>query len=351
MNRMKIYIYCCLSVMLFGLSACENELELDTKTASKQLSVNGFINADSTVNRLLVSFTGIDHPTIVTDATIKVSVNGNLRETVHELPAGSEQYIIHGRFNPGDHVRIEVSTPDNNYQASIEETVPQPIDKIERISTGFVKDVSYVDEYEMARVDDLQKINLSFQDNGKQADYYRLTLAGYQTIMNTQFNYTLRRKEATYRYFVSDMGSSYIATGDPIIMEGRVCTPSTDMGFASPNNVVNQMGVFNDLLFNGQECSISVYSKLYQFNRISDPEMKTSLDLVATISSYTSAAYYYLKAMNLKKSTYYDDYNDLTGPIKMPSNVKGGTGLVGFYTSKSIPVHVYGTDRYPHLYE
>ena len=77
MNRMKTYIYCCLSVMLFGLSACENELELDTKTASKQLSVNGFINADSTINRLLVSFTGIDHPTIVTDATIKVSVNGN----------------------------------------------------------------------------------------------------------------------------------------------------------------------------------------------------------------------------------------------------------------------------------
>ena len=112
--------------MLFGLSACENELELDTKTASKQLSVNGFINADSTVNRLLVSFTGIDHPTIVTDATIKVSVNGNLRETVRELPAGSEQYIIHGRFNPGDHVRIEVSTPDNNYQATIGYTEKRP---------------------------------------------------------------------------------------------------------------------------------------------------------------------------------------------------------------------------------
>lgn len=221
MNRMRTYLCCCLSVMLFGLSACENELELDTKTASKQLSVNGFINADSTINMLLVSFTGIDHPTIVTDATIKVSVNGNLRETVRELPAGSEQYIIHGRFNPGDHVRIEVSTPDNNYQATIEETVPQPIDKIERISTEFVKDVSYVDEYEMARVDNLYKISLSFQDNGKRADYYRLTLAGYQTTMNTQFNYTLHRKEATYRYFASDMGSSYIATGDPIIMKAE----------------------------------------------------------------------------------------------------------------------------------
>jgi len=58
------------------------------------------------------------------------------------------------------------------------------------------------------------------------------------------------------------MGSSYIATGDPIIMEGKICTPSTDMGFVSPNNVVNKMGVFNDLLINGQECSISVYSKL-----------------------------------------------------------------------------------------
>ena len=350
MNRMKTYIYCCLSVMLFGLSACENELELDTKTASKQLSVNGFINADSTVNRLLVSFTGIDHPTIVTDATLKVSVNGNLRETVRELPAGSEQYIIHGRFNPGDHVCIEVSTPDNNYQASIEETVPQPIDKIERISTEFVKDVSYVDEYEMARVDNLYKISLSFQDNGERSDYYRLTLAGYQTTKYIQYS-TLHRTETTYRYFARNMGSSYIATGDPIIMEGRVYTPSTDMGFASPNNVMNRLGVFNDLLFNGKECSISIYSKLYPFNRISDPDIKTSLDLVATISSYTSAAYYYLKAVNLKKSTYYDDYNDLTGPIKMPSNVKGGTGLVGFYTSTSIPVHVYGTDRYPHLYE
>ena len=66
--------------------------------------------------------------------------------------------------------------------------------------------------------------------------------------------------------------------------------------------------------------------------------------------SFSEAAYYYLKSLNLRESEYYDDYKDLTGPIKLPSNVRGGTGIVGFYTSRSLPVKVFGSDRYPGLY-
>lgn len=76
--------------MLFGLSACKDKSELNAKTASRQLSADGFINVDNVINRLLVSFTSIDRPTIITDAIIKILIDRNLREAVREPPAGSK---------------------------------------------------------------------------------------------------------------------------------------------------------------------------------------------------------------------------------------------------------------------
>ena len=346
MNIKKPLIYWSFISVIVLLSSCKNDIDLDTSLAKKQLSLNAFIDADSTNNQLLVTITDPNHPVSVTNATVQVTINGNTSETINGTADERGYYKLHGKFNAGDLVRIDVTTPDQAYHAYAEEIVPKPIEKITKATCEYVKNVSYVDDYGAQWVDDLHKISLSFMDNAASADYYRLTIGTFQTLKIIQQRGD--NTKANYSYFDREPNSDYVSTSDPIIMEGKVLTPDSDLGFSNSGNVPNRYGIFNDLIFSGKECSINVYENLP--NNDNSDDVKISVDLQIVVSSYTRSAYYYLKAMNMKESSYYDDNSDLTGPIKLPSNVQGGTGIVGFYTSKAILIHAFGTDHYPGIY-
>lgn len=61
--------------------------------------------------------------------------------------------------------------------------------------------------------------------------------------------------------------------------------------------------------------------------------------------------YLYLKALNIYDAVSYDDFFNL--PVQFPSNVEGGTGIVGVSTETNItiPLHSYKPsiieDEYP----
>lgn len=58
-----------------------------------------------------------------------------------------------------------------------------------------------------------------------------------------------------------------------------------------------------------------------------------SLDVIIRLLSITETEYYYLKALNLVDSDVYDE--TINEPIRYPSNVHGGTGMVGISTEVS----------------
>jgi len=63
-----------------------------------------------------------------------------------------------------------------------------------------------------------------------------------------------------------------------------------------------------------------------------------SLDVIIRLLSITETEYYYLKALNLVDSDVYDE--TINEPIRYPSNVHGGTGMVGISTEVSKKVRI-----------
>ncbi|MCI6161305.1 MAG: DUF4249 domain-containing protein [Prevotella sp.] len=351
---MKHQMIWALTAFMLLFTSCENDLELDRNSDHNRLALNGYINADSLENELIVSMTDAVHPQPVNLATVEIFVNSEKKAVAKETEYDKGIYKFNCRFQPGDQVKISVTTADGKHHAYVEETIPQPIENFQSAEATFMKEVQYVNNFGSQEVEDLHQIKLNFKDNGATADFYRLSINSYVTSKYTHRGYD-NEPQSIFNYYDLKGRNRYICTGDPIMMEGKTFTPSSDIDFFTMNNIPNTQGIFNDILFNGKNGSISVYENYRLFeDQCNDSgydktELKHSIYAQVIISSLTPTAYYYLKAVNFRNSPYYDDNSDLTGPVKMPSNVHGGAGMVGFLSSKSIVVTVRGSDPYPGL--
>lgn len=68
------------------------------------------------------------------------------------------------------------------------------------------------------------------------------------------------------------------------------------------------------------------------------------MDIIIHLRSITEVEYYYLKALNLVDSDIYDETID--EPIKYPSNVHGGTGMIGISTEVSKKIEIETPQRW-----
>ena len=62
------------------------------------------------------------------------------------------------------------------------------------------------------------------------------------------------------------------------------------------------------------------------------------MDIIVRLLSITETEYYYLKALNLVDSDVYDE--TINEPLRYPSNVHGGTGMVSISTEVSQTVRI-----------
>ena len=62
------------------------------------------------------------------------------------------------------------------------------------------------------------------------------------------------------------------------------------------------------------------------------------MDVIIRLLSITETEYYYLKALNLVDSDVYDE--TINEPLRYPSNVHGGTGMVSISTEVSQTVRI-----------
>ena len=92
----------------------------------------------------------------------------------------------------------------------------------------------------------------------------------------------------------------------------------------------NKYAIFDDSRFTDGSYTMNVYNDIYGWGFWGQEYIWIKTDVYIRILSITEKEYYYLRALNLLDSDAYD--NTLSEPIAFPSNVNGGTGMVGFST-------------------
>lgn len=332
------------------LAGCENDVDLKIDTNMHQLVVNGFINVGAPDNTITVSLSGVDSVRAVTDAQVTVSVDGVVRETA----AYHDGYHITAPMRAGDKVRIDVTTADHRYAAYVEETIPQPVGQIDHISAE-KRYRHYYTNNESDERDTLWCYGVSFGDIRGESNYYRLAIV--DSIKQEYREVRLLNSDTVrtqYNVMSYSRSADDIWYDDPIMMDGQTVDLS-DVGTYVPalGTIFNKYGVFNDARFKDKSCTISVGDNLTNYPKLTVEDdgdttyryhtiryKSYSIDVTFYVQSITKSEYNYLKSLNQYQSSAYDDNSDVTGPIKFPSNVHGGIGMVGFSISTSKTIHL-----------
>lgn len=323
MKTYTIYLTALLAILLCG---CNNDIPFNLKENPPKLIMNALISSDNQKDTLYLSMTGQIHTTAVTDATVEIRVNGQLTETVYACPANrtdeySNQYIITNTFKPGDVVRIDAISADGKHHAWAEDVVPHPIEPIEKVDTV----IKYTTEYNLIRKQIQYKIK--FRDRPNERNYYRLVVENY----TEEQRKTEENKDTTVTYLSYDI----INYEDVVLTDGRPTT-NADEDNGLFDIVKNVYNVFDDARFTNTSYTMTVYSEPswgYSLNLSKVFHVKKEVTI--RILSITETEYYYLKSLNTLDSGAFDE--SIGEPIRFPSNVNGGTGIVGFSSERTYP--------------
>lgn len=320
---MKTYSLYLTAIVALLLCGCNNEIPFNLQENPPKLVMNALIHAENPVNYLYLSMTGQTKPTYVTDATVEVRINGQLTETVHAEPVSemgySNQYRLTSHFNPGDQVRIDAVTADGRHHAWAEDVVPQPIGSIERVDTATKQVARYNESVKM------MQYKITFKDRPDEKNYYRLMLETH----TVEQQKTESGKDST----VFQLSYNCLNREDVVLTDGRPIT-SEEADNAFFDVIENKYNVFDDSRFTNSAYTMTVYnwaSMNYSWNQ--NKVFHAKEDVIIRILSITEAEYYYLKVLNAVDSDAFDE--TINEPIRFPSNVNGGIGIVGFSTERN----------------
>ncbi|MCQ2974799.1 MAG: DUF4249 domain-containing protein [Bacteroidales bacterium] len=165
MKKILLYMVVLLS---FTIISCEETIEeLDFSDESKMF-VYGILNNYDSVNYVFCYSVRNNKLTSIEDAQINLYINGVLSETtdncVHDSNNKVVYYKILSKFNSGDKVRIEVSSPSINSSVWAESEVPQPIDitQVDTLQSFIPYDDYFISHY---------KVNLNLYSPEKIGNY------------------------------------------------------------------------------------------------------------------------------------------------------------------------------------
>ncbi|MBQ5541126.1 MAG: DUF4249 family protein [Bacteroidales bacterium] len=347
-----------LSVLTFFLSSCKEDIELNLESTVGVLCVNGFLYADCDSNVVLVTETGTASPREISNAGVKMFINGTLAEEKTSADSAG-RYILRKKFFPGDIVKIEVDYGGKT--AYREAQVPEYVKDFEAEVTLERQKTYYDSEWADFDTEDMYQIDIKFTDVSAGKNYYRLYLDKYA--------YTLRYENE--RQTISDTiyidGHEYTSSRDTVIYTQQKQVdyhryrtiineaPSLcDEEMTTDNDMIdmsvyNYYRVFNNSRFAGGKCSMRVYDicrdvpEETKYVRSEDdleylPEY-TYIQYVG-IETIDEDAYYFLKTLNGFESGSFDS-QELTGAIKMYRNVSGGSGNIIFAARKTKTITVF----------
>lgn len=329
---MKPYMhYLFLLIVTLAIVSCENELSFSTKDNPPKLVMNALINADSVTNVVYLNLTGKEQVTHILNATLTVHVNGKLTESLRPLPIPPNavpqcSFTMKGKFTPEDVVRLDAFTDDGQYHAWAEVTIPRRPDNIEEIDTLTVP----LTQSGYTRNHLRHKITI--KDLTGEDNYYRLVMDTRVIQTKLNGNKEIIATQTWHNY-------NFVSREDVVLTDGQPTTGSDEEN-SMFDTTKNTYGVFNDSRFKNSIYTMTVYvpSELFRGIDPLGPFLSEQADITVRLLSITETEYYYLRALNLASSDAYDEM--LSEPIKYPSNVHGGTGIVGASTETSKIIHI-----------
>ncbi len=319
---MNKYIIYTLSIISLFLASCEKEISFNDKNKKTLLVINALLDATKSENCIYLNLTGSNQSVEVKDAIVNIYINGVLKETANykedtEYGRGNHFYSVTSSFNPEDKIEVEAITQDGKYHANAQVNVPIPISITHIDTTTVIKN----NEFDNQPIKYL-RFKITFKDRPNENNFYRLAIerkdtwkssSAQQETIKTEYNYDIINKEDVV---LTDGNPSYVEDDD-----------LSDL-FGQAKNIYS---VFDDSRFKNKEYTMTV-SMLIGTPFPSNPGQEELFTKTMTVKllSISEAEYYYFKALNIFDS---DGYNEVIyEPVRFPSNVNGGTGIVGVST-------------------
>ncbi|GGJ94347.1 DUF4249 family protein [Parabacteroides faecis] len=331
--KKHLFILLLLGIVLF--SACENEIPFNDKYQKPQLLMNAILEAEKEENEVQLYIIDSEKMTLVSNGSVTVYVNNEKKEVAKSkivLWNSSDSMKVcrlQTIFHPGDHVRLEATAEDGQYNAWAEVEIPQPIEKIIRIDTLLTK---IKIGYYMA---DCIRYRITFDDLPGKRNYYQLAIG--------EKSYTVDLKTGIRDSLPFDISYPEIINQEDIVLtDGHLTTADDDEFGILDMTIQNVRNIFTDSRFENGSYTLNVYTRFYDFNNRYEA-VRIQTDAIIHLLSITKADYRYMRAMNCLDS---ENYNDtFMEPVIVPQNVTGGLGFVG--ASSEVQMKVQILDRPP----
>jgi hypothetical protein len=320
MKTLKKSLY--IIFLIFFFTSCEKVIEFNGAVTVPLVVVNSFVTPDSVVSAQVSLSTFFlssqDTFTMIDNAKVNLLVNGSIKESLTHTAKG----LYLGTYHPaiGDSISLQVQTPgkkDVDCGTKIEpQTTVLSVDT-SRVFTGVTTTLTSVNTTTKA-IDTIGyalgrnlKFVLHFSDDSSLQNYYRLV------IMTKTFN--------SKGYSVS-----YSFSFDDIVSEN---TPKNSVG--PPTSLTsNKFNVFSDDLFNGKQYPLT-FSIADNVNVYYPGKAKKAAKREVDINLQSISKSYYLYLLtraSIKTNTF------MAEPVQVYSNVDGGIGILGSYTSNVVKI-------------
>jgi len=238
---------------------------------------------------------------IFSDQTPQPIEEPNLELSINEHPVAvtydrtlkeSTYYKFNATLKPGDKIEIAAHTDVYGHLkgADVIPNTPQILDVTPEWFTGAADEISYL------------RTKIKIKDRQNESNYYRIVIHN-RTIFpeNDPEDITWQNQEVyvdqeiLYKEITGSLGDS-----------------NTSM-----------FAIFSDELFRDQEYTLNVYIRMDNF-RYADAKQYVKVE----IHSLSENLYHYLRSVELAANE-----DNFTEPIKIFSNINGGFGVLGTYTT------------------
>jgi hypothetical protein len=330
---MKLLIkYFCIFISIFFFEACTKEIDFTDLVSRPQLVVHSYITPGETINvkvtlsRLLTDSSYVFK--VVNNADVLVYVNGEFIEKLETVSFSYNEGRYRSSHKPAinDIVKIVVKAP-SMHEVSAETYFTQPT-TILSVDTTRARDygtIIEIDEGDTTAVNsDYQlKFALTFKDDAAQANFYRLIVY----TKYSEINKYLSEYRTTTEYFgceFTDKIAGIKSTPNPITEEFEINSAET-----------NRYNVFNDDMINGKTYSLNfITNRLIlrkNYPKYNENNQTIKIEIFVSLQSINKEFYNYLISRDASFNT--DFFSE---PVQIKSNIKGGIGFFGSYTSSNI---------------
>ncbi|MDR2383917.1 MAG: DUF4249 domain-containing protein, partial [Prevotellaceae bacterium] len=286
-------LYFCLPVMF---AACEQVIDFEGDRPDNKVILNAVIGCDEDSHNIFLTRSAFifssDEVEAIDGLPVEVSINGDMVAEVENQSSG--RYVFKAALKTGD--KVEISVPDN---------LPETVKAIDIVpEPPVIVSVDSVRFYDYTTGSVLLRTLIKIKDKPGEKNYYRLlikTITIYDEGDKLEY-----RIEKEILYSVSQ----------DIILSGL-----SREGKEDDNNLSR---IFPDDLFSGEEYTLNVFFPVTAGSAFIEEKTEVEIEL----QSLSESLYLYMRSLEQKwNSDIFDQ------PTKIYSNVNGGYGILGLYSS------------------